>query len=365
MFILYCRCWIDIQKERTNVFWQINMRICFFRHSLLSRGGDKMVVEHANYLVSQGHDVTIVTNVLDTVFEVKARIHRISRLHNRAITILKALSFAKPCDVIIADIVMMVFFLSFKNRKRLVCFAQDYDESYYKGTPMKLLIRAAYFYCLRVLRLPAISVSEALGQLLARRFKADVHVVANGVDTGVFYPDPEYMSLKDGRPVVLVFGRSDYRKGFDLAIRVLGRFKAEIDSGTLAVWSVGEELSTPFKMRRFGFVTPDRLRKILSASDVLLYPSRHEGLPLFVLEALACGCPIVTTEAVSILTNALDGVVCPVEGVECLAKGLRSVLNDRKFQSGLIVRGLATAKKYTLSNCKRLFEECILALFEK
>ncbi|MBF0337998.1 MAG: glycosyltransferase family 4 protein [Nitrospirae bacterium] len=340
------------------------MRICFFRHSLLSRGGDKMVVEHANYLVSRGHDVTIATNVLDTVFEVKAEVHRISRFRSKAVTILKALTFAESYDVIIADIIMMVFFLSFKNKKRLVCFAQDYDESYYKGAPMKWFIRAAYFYCLTLQRIAAIPVSEALGQLLVRRFRANVHVVANGVDTEVFYPDPEYMPLKDGRPVVLVFGRSDYRKGFDLGLRVLARFKAEIDSGALAVWSVGEELDTPFKMRRFGFVTPDRLRKILSASDVLLYPSRHEGLPLFVLEALACGAPVVTTEAVNILTHGVDAVVCPVGDVDCLAEGVRGVLGNVSLKSSLIAGGFSTVKKYTLSQCKRLFEEHIMRLFE-
>ncbi|KJU87398.1 glycosyltransferase [Candidatus Magnetobacterium bavaricum] len=345
------------------------MKICFFRHSLLSRGGDKVDIEYANHLVDQGHDVTIVTNVVDTVFEVKARIHRISRisggLMGKVVTILKALLFSEPYDVIIVDIIMMAFFLSFKNKNRLLYLALDYDESYYKGPLMKLLIRAVYFYCLRVQAIPTIACAEALGQLLKRRFKADVRVVSNGVDTDVFYPDPEYMSLKGGRPVVLVFGRSDYRKGFDLAIRVLAQFKAEIDTGSLEVWSVGEELDTPFNMRRFGFITPDRIRKILSASDVLLYPSRHEGLPLFVLEALACGAAVVTTEAANILTNGVDAVVCPIEDVDCLAKGLRAVLGEATLKSGLIAGGFSTAKKYVLSKSKRLFEEHILTLFKK
>ncbi|MBF0316548.1 MAG: glycosyltransferase family 4 protein [Nitrospirae bacterium] len=339
------------------------MKICFFRHSLLSRGGDKVDIDYANYLVEQGHDVTIATNVLDTVFEVKAGIHRISRLKSKSVTILKALLFSESYDVVIADIVMMAFFLSFNNKNRLLYLALDYDESYYKSPLMRLLIRAVYFYCLRVQKIPTIACSEALGQVLKRHFKADVRVVSNGVDTEVFYPDPEYMSLKDGRPVVLVFGRSDYRKGFDVGLRVLAQFKAEIDSGSLAVWSVGEDLDTPFKMRRFGFVTPDRIRKILSASDVLLYPSRHEGLPLFVLEALACGAPVVTTEAANILTDGVDAIVCPIEDVKCLTKGLRTVLNDNNLKSGLIANGFNTAKKYALSQSKRLFEKHILTLF--
>lgn len=54
------------------------MKICFFRHSLLNRGGDKMVVEYANYLTSEGHYVVILTNILNTIFQVKANIKRFS-----------------------------------------------------------------------------------------------------------------------------------------------------------------------------------------------------------------------------------------------------------------------------------------------
>ena len=44
------------------------MKIGFFRYSLLNRGGDRMVVEYANYLADQGINVTFYTNVIDTVF---------------------------------------------------------------------------------------------------------------------------------------------------------------------------------------------------------------------------------------------------------------------------------------------------------
>lgn len=224
------------------------MNICFFRHSLLSRGGDKMVVEYANYLKSKGHDVVILTSLVNTIFRLQARIEKISNHGKKIHTIISAAFKKRDHDVIVADIIVMVFFLSLRNRKRLVYFAQDYDEAYYKSIFMKMLIRSVYFYCLRVLRIPVIAVSKKLGQLLKRRFDADVAVVPNGVDISDFYPDKkeEYLSFKNGNKVILVFARSDFRKGFDIAIKVLSNFKKDIDEGNILVWAVGEDIDVPF-----------------------------------------------------------------------------------------------------------------------
>ena len=46
------------------------MKITFYRHSLFSRGGDRMVVEYANYLAQKGHAEVMYTNEISTVFEI-------------------------------------------------------------------------------------------------------------------------------------------------------------------------------------------------------------------------------------------------------------------------------------------------------
>lgn len=317
-----------------------------------------MVVEYANHLASHGHDVVIMTNVMNTVFTVKARVDTISSAHqNKMSTILKALFIRDGFDVIIADIIVMTFFLSLTKKRSVLYFAQDYDESYYKRPFMKMLIRFVYFFCLRILRIPVIAVSDELGQLLRKRFNANVTVVPNGVDNDVFYPDKdeEYLSLKGNSKVILVFARSDYRKGFDLSIEVLTGFNKEIEDGIISVWAVGEDLEVPFKMRNFGFVPPEKLRKILSCSDVLLYPSRHEGLPLFVLEAMACGCPLVTTEAVKIMTDNIDALICKVENIACLQDSLARIMKDIPLREHLSAGGSSTVRNTVCLQAKNNF----------
>lgn len=338
------------------------MQVCFYRHTLLNRGGDKMVVDYANYLQSRGHSVSILANEITTIYKPRVDVRRITKGSSKAHTILHALLKKLSADMIIADIIVTTLFLSLRNRKHLLYFAQDYDESYYKNPFMKLLIRTVYVLCLTYMRIPVIAVSEELGSLLKRRFNARVTVIANGIDPSIFYPDkdPDYLLLKKGRKVVLVFARRDHRKGFDISLKVLNAFKEEIESGSLAVWAVGEMFDSPLGMHKFGFVPPDTLRKILSCSDALLYPSRHEGMPLFVLEAMACGCPVVTTEAVQFARHGIDALKCRVADADALIEQLRRILSDDSYRRSIEENAFVTAEKYFLEKSSEMFENVLL-----
>jgi len=326
-----------------------------------------MVVEYANYLKSRGHSVAILANHVSSLFQLQADAKKISGGSSKVHTILHALVKRRKADFIVADIIMMAFFLSFRNKKGVLYFAQDYDESYYKNPLLKILIRLVYFYCLSIRKIPVIAVSQELGQLLETRFSANVSVVLNGVDLVEFFPDrdDEYVATKRGRQVVLVFARSDYRKGFDIAVRVLSAFKEEIDAGSLAVWTVGENIDVPFSVHHFGFVPSETLRKILSCSDVLLYPSRHEGLPLFVLEAMACGCPVVTTEAVHFIHNNVDALQSRSDDVRDLQEKVRRLLTDEQTRDRIILEALNTVKRFDLRNAKQRFEDVLTAFRQK
>src|SRR5204862_149244 len=106
-------------------------------------------------------------------------------------TLLSALLQRKDADVVLASIIPMACFLFPRSRRRVVYFAQDYDESYYISPILKLLVRTFYYVGLRLFRIPTISVSHPLADLLRVRFRSWVDVVENGVDMKVFFPDPE------------------------------------------------------------------------------------------------------------------------------------------------------------------------------
>ncbi|PLY03569.1 MAG: hypothetical protein C0623_00705 [Desulfuromonas sp.] len=336
------------------------MEIVFFRHSLLSRGGDKMVLSHAGYLADQGHSVTILTTVVETVFPIDDRI--VVRLTGRAGklgTLWSGFATRFRADVIVADIIPLAFLLFFRNRERVIYFSQDYDESYYFTMVQRLFIRSLYTLGLTYFRIPVIAVSHYLADLLRNRFHAKVIVVTNGVDTKVFYPehDPDLALLKNDKKAIVSLSRSDARKGFDVAQKVLQKVGSEcIDD--FVVWTVGESCESAFPglhHRHFGYVKEDELRRIFSSADLFLYPSRHEGFPLMALEALACGCPLVTTDAVNVVKNDVEALVSPVEDVGSLAEDVKKVLADERLSDRLSRAGFDFVEKNTLAQSRANF----------
>lgn len=345
------------------------MKIDFFRHSLLSRGGDKMIVVHANHLVSLGHDVCIITAVLNTVFTLDPRI-TIKRLPSRHKlgTIYSALITKFKSDLVVADIIPMVCFLSFRNRNKVVCFAQDYDESYYTSVIQKNLIRLFYFIGLKIFRIPTIAVSYPLAELLRNRFCARVIVAENGVDTKVFYPEPDLdlCAAKGLRKAVLLLSRSDQRKGFDLAQYVMERL-SESFSELFEVWTVGElseGLFTGLVHHDFGYVGEENLRRILSSADLLFYPTRHEGFPLMPLEALACGCPVVTTTAVPYGNNKPCFKITEIGDVEAMFSILSTLIGDGSALSEFREAAKSGVEHHDIVSCKCRFEQSLVSIFE-
>jgi glycosyltransferase involved in cell wall biosynthesis len=97
-----------------------------------------------------------------------------------------------------------------------------------------------------------------------------------------------------------------------------------------------------------GFVPDELLPAIYSAADVLAFPSLYEGFGLPILEAMACGTPVVASRA-SCLPEVAEGAALMVDptNVEALAAALELVLVDTDLRAGLIARGLQRASEYS------------------
>ena len=324
-----------------------------------------MVVEYANFLAEKGHAVVMYTNEISTIFEINPLVEmKKIPFPSKAGTILYGIFKRFSADRVIVDIIPLALFLSMRNRKRLLYFAQDWDASYYKGFFMKMLVDLLYIMALRFQAIKAIAVSEQLTSLLKKRYGAkNVTTVTNGIDHRVFYPeiDDELMEARGGRKAIFVFSRGDYRKGFDIALRVLNELSDRLLDKAV-VWVVGEEIQDTvlnLPLKNFGWVNEEHLRKILSSADLFLYPTRHEGFGLFVAEAMACGCPVVTTEAVSYAIDGENAVVCRVEDVEDIKEGVLKIFQDTDLANKIREGGFRTAGKYDIAESREKFLEAV------
>ena len=97
-----------------------------------------------------------------------------------------------------------------------------------------------------------------------------------------------------------------------------------------------------------GYVTPEELRRTYQMADVFCLPSRYEGFGLTVLEAMACGTPVVCSNIGSLPEVADDAarLVDPAIRPD-LVQALVDVLTQPALAADLRQRGLIRARKFT------------------
>ena len=86
-----------------------------------------------------------------------------------------------------------------------------------------------------------------------------------------------------------------------------------------------------------GRVEPQKIHKYYQAADIFVLPSYTEGLPVSVLEAMACGLPIVATDVggtPEIITDGFNGFLIPPMNEKELCKKLRVLIADKIYREG-------------------------------
>lgn len=101
-----------------------------------------------------------------------------------------------------------------------------------------------------------------------------------------------------------------------------------------------------------GYVTDADLPLLYNLADIFVFPSLYEGFGLPVLEAMACGIPVVTSNSSSLPEIAGDAalLVDPCD-VESIAAGIRTLLADQELRTDFSRKGIARAKLFTWERC--------------
>lgn len=195
-----------------------------------------------------------------------------------------------------------------------------------------------------------IGVSDAIADQLVDEMgvpRGKITVIHYGVDASRFTRDPAgarrvraRLGLHDGERLVLTVGRLHRMKAHDVLVDAFARFAATPEGAGVRLVIVGEgdlreETQARIRARGLegrvtlaGAVLNELLPAWYSAADLFCLPSRGEGHPNVLLEALACGTPAVAS-AVGAIPETLTpscGAVVPPEDAERLAAALRDGL---------------------------------------
>ncbi len=103
-----------------------------------------------------------------------------------------------------------------------------------------------------------------------------------------------------------------------------------------------------------GFVDDADLPALYSAARVLAYASTYEGFGLPMLEAMACGTPVVTSNVSCLPEVAGGAALCvPPTDVDALAQALTQAVDDESVRADLIAKGFARAREFTWERAAR------------
>lgn len=220
------------------------------------------------------------------------------------------------------------------------------------------------------------------GQLTRRAGvpKDKIRVIPEGADFPERTMTPEERARErerlvgQGNEMLLSVGVLQTRKNTINALRALASLPARFrlvlaggeghGSGAIRDFIRKEGLES--RVILLGYVAADRLPSLYQAATVLLFPSLEEGFGLPVLEAMAHGLPVVTSNMSSLPEVGGDAVLYadPHEPRQLAAQVERAV-EDRPLRESMIARGLARAREFTWRRTAeetcRVYEELVVA----
>lgn len=230
-----------------------------------------------------------------------------------------------------------------------------------------------------------LALGDAMATGLSRDLELDpgkVRVIHNGVDIQrverrmIEPPEPFRME----RPYVVTVGRLEWQKAHDVLIKA---FKQSTHCEGLDLLILGEgsarrqvegwikDAGLTGRVHLPGFV--DNPWAYIRQSRAFALPSRWEGFPNVLVEALACGVPVIAADCDygprEIIQDGDSGLIVPVDDVDALARSLDDVLGSPELDARLRQHGARCAREFEtgklVQNYERLFTDLAATLDRK
>lgn len=159
-------------------------------------------------------------------------------------------------------------------------------------------------------------------------------------------------------PLFLNVGRLYPQKDQELLVRAFARFRATHGCGTLLIIGGGPlRADLEALVARLGLGECVRLLGEVAnpypyfrLADAFVLSSRHEGLPLVLVEAMILGCPIIATDSAGgvgeLLADGRAGLLVPVGDEVAFTKGMEALASDATMRESLISKGIEQAKRF-------------------
>lgn len=194
-----------------------------------------------------------------------------------------------------------------------------------------------------------------------------IQIVRNPIDTSVFTPDGEKALPGSGKQRILFVGRLEGRKGITYLIDAIPQIVAQFSNVEFVI--VGDDTTTGDGMSSvlgslkksltasnctkyvtfIDRISLDALPSYYRSTDISVVPSVYDNSPYTCLEAMACGKPVIGTDAggtKEYIENGVSGLIIPACNADALAKACISLLVNSEERTRLGTGARERAVKY-------------------
>lgn len=201
-----------------------------------------------------------------------------------------------------------------------------------------------------------IAVSKGVYDSLVKNygvFKNKITVIYNGVDLKCIQnasKEDLVTKVNNNVPMIVSCGRLSSVKNYPLLLDAFSRVQKEIKSRLLIIGDGEEKKSLEKLCQKLGIkdaVTfvgfQENPFKYITKSDIFVLPSNYEGFGNVIIEAMACGVPVISTKCPSgpdeIITDGVNGVLVPVGDVNAMTEAILKLLKDKPLRERLVEAG--------------------------